>query len=38
MVNVIGPRLVTAGTVQPNSIRAKDPAMTADTGWRVLGH
>ena len=38
MINVIRPRLVTAGTVQSNSIKAKDPAMTADTGWRVLGH
>src|SRR2546425_13198564 len=38
MVNEIGSRLATAGTVQSNSTRAKNPAITADPDWRLLAH
>src|SRR5207245_4420707 len=33
-----GPRFATTGTVQSSSIRAKNPAITADPGWRLLAH
>ena len=36
MANETGPRFETASTVQSNSIRAKDLAITDDTGWSLL--
>ena len=38
MVNETGPRFATAGTVQSNPIRAKDTAITCDTGWRLVAY
>jgi hypothetical protein len=38
IVNETGLHFATAGTVQSNSIRAKDPAITDDPGWRLLAH
>src|SRR5712664_3337197 len=38
MVTEIRPRFATAGAVPSNSIRAENPAITADPCWRLLGH
>jgi hypothetical protein len=38
VVNETEPVFATAGTIQSNSIRAKDPAMSDDPGWRLSPH
>src|SRR6266568_4432703 len=38
MVNETWPRFATAGTAQAESIRAKDPGITADPTWRLAAH